>query len=74
MIESNVVCANQTRDVKSDLDIFEQTPITSELAIELVTREMLIFRCYQVNSKEFKCTLQWWAKHEAMFFTISFLA
>jgi hypothetical protein len=73
-IESKVVCANQTRDVEYDLDIFKQTLITSELAIELVTREMLIFRCYQVNSKEFKCLLQWWAKHEVMFFTIGFLA
>ncbi len=74
MVESKVVCANQTRDAESDLDIFEQIPITSELAIELVTREMLIFRCYQVNSKEIKCPLQWWAKHEAMLFTIGFLA
>jgi len=58
MVESKVVCANQIRNAKSDLDIFEQTPSTSELAIELVTRKMLIFKCYQVNSKEFKCPLQ----------------
>jgi hypothetical protein len=74
MVESKVVCANQLRNAEFDLDIFEQTASTSELAIELVTSEMLIFKCYQVNSKEFKCPHQWWAKHEAMFFTVGFLA
>jgi hypothetical protein len=53
--------------VEYDLDIFEQAPNTSEVAIEIITREMLIFRCYQVDSKEFKCHVQWWAKLEAMF-------
>jgi hypothetical protein len=51
MVESKVVCANQIRNAKSDLDIFEQTPSTSELAIELVTRKMLIF---QVLPSEFQ--------------------
>ncbi len=34
---------------------------------------MLIFKHYQIVSKEFKCLLQWWAKHEAMFHVVSFL-
>jgi hypothetical protein len=34
---------------------------------------MLIFKWYQVHSKEIKCPLQWWAKHEAMFSIIVFL-
>jgi hypothetical protein len=50
---------------------FEQPLNTSELAIELITREMLIFRCYQVDSKEFKCSGQ---KHETMFSIVNFLA
>jgi hypothetical protein len=41
---------------------------------KLVTKEMLIFKCYQVDSKEIKCPLQWWAKHEAMFLIGGFLA
>jgi hypothetical protein len=53
--------------VEYDLDIFEQAPNTSEVAIEIITREMLIFRCYHVDSKEFKRHVRWWAKHEAMF-------
>jgi hypothetical protein len=35
---------------------------------------MLIFKRYQVDSKEIKYPLQWWAKHEAMFPIIVFLA
>ncbi len=34
---------------------------------------MLIFKHYQIVSEEFKCLLQWWAKHEAMFHVVSFL-
>jgi hypothetical protein len=35
---------------------------------------MLIFRHYQVDSKEIKCPLQWWEKHEIMFPIVGFLA
>jgi hypothetical protein len=74
MTKSEVECANHREDAKSDLDILKQTPNTGESATELVTKEMLIFRCYQVDSKEMKCLLEWWAKHEIMFITIDFLA
>ncbi len=67
MTKSRVKCVDQIGDMEYDLDIFEQPPNTSEVAIEIITREMLIFRCYQVDSKEFKCHVRWWAKHEAMF-------
>jgi len=45
--------------VKEDmsLDIFEIIVRTSELAIKLVNKELLIFRCYQVNVKNIKCPL-----------------
>jgi len=46
MVKSEIGCAYQTIDVNSDLDIFEQTPNTSEPIIKLVRREMLIFRRY----------------------------
>jgi hypothetical protein len=35
--------------------------------------EMLIFRHYQVDSKEIKCPLQWWEKHEVTFPIVVFL-
>jgi hypothetical protein len=56
-----VECANHIKNTKSDLDIFKQTPNTSESTTELVTKKML-------------CLLEWWAKHETMFITIDFLA
>jgi len=35
---------------------------------------MLVFRHYQWDSKEIKCFLQRWAKYEAMFPIVGFLA
>jgi hypothetical protein len=58
---------------KSKLDIFEMTTNISELIIELVNREFLIFRRFQMHPKEIKYLLQWWPKHESMFSTIGFL-
>jgi hypothetical protein len=74
MVESKVECVNQIRDTKFNLDIFEQTPKASEPTTKLVNREMLIFMCYQVDSKEIKCPFQWWAKHEPIFPILDFLA
>jgi hypothetical protein len=34
---------------------------------------MLIFKLYQVDSKEIKCPFQWWEKHETMFPNVGFL-
>jgi hypothetical protein len=70
MAKSEVECANHTKDAKFDLDILKQTPNISESTTD--TKEMLIFRCYQVDSKELKCLLEWWAKHETMFITLIF--
>jgi hypothetical protein len=46
---------------------------TSEPMTELVHKELLIFKRFQVDPKEIKCLLQWWQKHESMFPTIGFL-
>jgi hypothetical protein len=56
------------------LDIFEQIASISELAEELVKRELLVFRRYQLDVKDIKCPFQWWQKHETMFFIVGFLA
>jgi hypothetical protein len=50
-----------------DQNIFEQIVNTSEIAKEIVKRELLIFRRYQLDVKNIKCPFQWWQKHEAMF-------
>ncbi len=61
-------------DHDCNLDIFQQTTSTSEPTKEIVKRELLIFRHYQVDVKHIKCHLQGWEKHETMFSTIGFLA
>jgi hypothetical protein len=39
------------------LNIFEMTTNISELATELINRELLIFKCYHVVVKNIKCQL-----------------
>ncbi len=56
------------------MDIFEQIVNINELVEELVKRELLIFKKYQLDVKDIKCHFQWWQKHETMFSTIGFLA
>jgi hypothetical protein len=59
IVKYEVGHACQTTNANCDLDIFEQIPSPSEPLIELITREMLIFRCYQAVSKDIKCLFQW---------------
>jgi len=56
------------------LDIFQQIASTSKPSKELVNRELLIFKRYQVDPKDIKCPLQWWGKHEVMFPIVRLLA
>jgi len=56
------------------LDIFEQITRTSELVKKLITRELLIFKKYQMDVKDIKRPLQWWQNLKAMFPIIGFLA
>jgi hypothetical protein len=72
MEKSKVGSVDQTTNGDFDPDIFEQTSSTSELTLELIGRETLIFKCYQVDSKEIKCLLQRWTKYKTMFPTIFF--
>ncbi len=60
-------------DHDCNLDKNEQTTSTSEPTKELVKKEVLIFRRYQVDVKHIKCCLQGLEKHETMFLTIGFL-
>jgi len=54
-----VGCVAQTSDENSSLDILQHIVSTSEPSNELVTKELLIFRCYQVDPKDIKCPSQW---------------
>lgn len=59
---------------KLRLDILEMNVSTSEPTKELVNRDQLIFRRYQVDVKKIMCPFQWWEKHKSMFPTMGFLA
>ncbi len=56
------------------LDIFEMTFSTSEPRMDLINKELLVFKHYQVDVKNIKCPLQWWKKHENMFPTVGLCA
>ncbi len=73
MTES-IGCVNQVGDENLSLDTFQQIASISEPSKELVTKELLIFKHYQMDPKGIKCPLQWWGKHEAMFPIVGFLA
>ncbi len=68
--ERDVVDQKVEKDMS--LDIFEMTINTSEAVKELVNRELLIFKHYQVDVKNIKCPLQWWEKYNNMFSIVGF--
>ncbi len=72
LVEFERGVVEQKVEVDNNLDIFEMTTSISELVTNLVNRELLSFRHYQVDFKDIKCPLQWWEKHESMFLTIGF--
>jgi hypothetical protein len=39
---------------------------------EVVNKELLMFRRFQVHVKDIKCPLKWWAKHESLFPIVAF--
>jgi hypothetical protein len=57
LVEYERGIVDQRVEEDSSLDIFEMTTNISELAIELINRELLIFKHYQVNVKNIKCQL-----------------
>jgi hypothetical protein len=46
----------------------------NELTKEVVNKELLIFKRFQVDVKDIKCPLEWWAKHEFLFLIVAFFA
>jgi len=74
LVESKGGVVDEKVEDDKNLDIFEMTTNTNEPTTKLVNRELLIFRCYQVDDKDIKCPLQWWEKHENMFPIVGFCA
>jgi hypothetical protein len=48
-------------DEKNCLDIFEMFVGTNEPTKEVVNKELLMFRRFQVDLKDIQCPLEWWA-------------
>jgi hypothetical protein len=46
---------------------------TNEPTKEVVNKELLMFKRLQMDVKNIKCSLKWWAKHEFLFPTMPFL-
>jgi hypothetical protein len=59
-------------DEESSLDIFEMFVGTSKPTKEVVNKELLMFRRFQVDVKNIECPLEWWVKHESLFPTMAF--
>jgi hypothetical protein len=45
---------------------------TNEPTKEVVNKELLMFKRFQVDVKDIKCPLKWWAKHESLFPIVAF--
>ncbi len=61
-------------DEENSLDIFEMSVRLIEPTKEVVNKELLMFRKFEVDIKNIKCPLKWWVKHEFLFLIVIFLA
>jgi hypothetical protein len=59
LVESKRGVVDQMVEEDMSLDIFEMTTNTNEPTTELVNKRLLIFKHYQMDFKDIKCTLQW---------------
>ncbi len=57
LVEYERGVVDQRVEEDMSFDIFEMTTNISEPTIELVNKELLIFKHYQVDVKDFKCPL-----------------
>ncbi len=68
---SNRTIVDERVEEDCNLDIFKMTVSAFKLVIELINREVLMFKHFQVDVKEINCPFQWWEKHESMNFPIT---
>ncbi len=66
--------ANMQTIEENSSEIFLMSTGTNEPTKEVMNKELLMFRGFQVNVKDIQCPLEWWAKHESLFPTMAFLA
>jgi hypothetical protein len=66
--------ANMQTVEENSLEIFLMSIRTNEPTKEVVNKKLLIIRRFQVNVKDIKCPLEWWAKHKSLFPIVAFLA
>jgi hypothetical protein len=50
------------------------TTNANEPTKEVVNLELLIFKSFQMDTKNIKCPFEWWEKHESVFPIVEFLA
>jgi hypothetical protein len=65
--------ANMQTNEESNLDIFDMFAGTIDPTKEEVNKELQMFTRFQVDVKDIKCPLEWWAKHKSLFPTMAFL-
>jgi hypothetical protein len=63
---------NMQIDEESNLDIFEMSIGTNKPTKDVVNKELLMFRKFQVNVKDIECPLKWWARHEYLIPIVAF--
>jgi hypothetical protein len=64
LVDNRNIVAKEGFIENCSLNIFDMNAGKSEPTKELIIRELLIFRRYQVNVNEINCPLQRWQKHE----------
>jgi hypothetical protein len=72
MVEFGLV-VNMQIDEESSFNIFEMSARINEPTKEVVN-ELHMFKKFQVDVKDIKHPLEWWAKHESLFLTMVFRA
>lgn len=74
MVKFESEFVEQIMDANCNLDIFEMTIETNEPSKNIVKRQFLIFKRYQVDANEITCPLEWWERQAVMFPIVGFLA
>jgi hypothetical protein len=66
--------ANMQTDEENNLKIFLMSTGTNEPTKEVMNKKLVMIKRFQVNVKDIKCPLEWWAKHKSLFPIVAFLA
>jgi hypothetical protein len=58
--------ANMQTNEESSLDISKISLRTNEPKKDVVNKKLFMLKRLQVDAKDIKCPLEWWAKHESI--------